>query len=273
MTDRSHPPVARATDARGGAPADEARIDAAPDAVAGLPAVIAAALAELQKLPGPNAPAAPDTADATDDLTRERVDRVMRAVRVRPAPRPTAGRVSGDASSGVPGALPFGRPSSRRAARWWPAAIAASVAVAAGLAGSAWQNRATGWAARSRSGRPVVADDAAGVATQAAPGTSAPRAGALPARTARFLVVAPGARRVAVVGDFNGWRAGATPMRRDADTGVWTAHVALPEGRYVYAYVVDGARWMADPDAPLAPADGFGRQSSVLVLTAQYAAR
>jgi hypothetical protein len=39
----------------------------------------------------------------------------------------------------------------------------------------------------------------------------------------------------------------------------------LPAGQHQYAFVVDGARWVADPGAP-AVDDGFGRRNSVLSL-------
>ena len=83
-----------------------------------------------------------------------------------------------------------------------------------------------------------------------------------------FALVAPRASRVVVVGDFNGWDTGATPMRKLASGATWTAAVAMPEGRYAYAFVIDGRTWLPDPAAPLAPGDGFGHESSVLVVPA-----
>lgn len=83
-----------------------------------------------------------------------------------------------------------------------------------------------------------------------------------------FALVAPRASRVAVVGDFNDWDPVATPMRKLASGATWTAAIAVPEGRYAYAFVIDGRTWMPDPTAPLAPGDGFGHESSVLVVPA-----
>jgi hypothetical protein len=34
----------------------------------------------------------------------------------------------------------------------------------------------------------------------------------------------------------------------------------------VYSFVVDGSTWSADPSAPLAPDDGFGRPNSVKIV-------
>ncbi|MBI4343933.1 MAG: 1,4-alpha-glucan branching enzyme, partial [Candidatus Omnitrophica bacterium] len=36
-----------------------------------------------------------------------------------------------------------------------------------------------------------------------------------------FAVWAPNARAVSVIGDFNGWRAGAHPLRALGESGVW----------------------------------------------------
>lgn len=80
-------------------------------------------------------------------------------------------------------------------------------------------------------------------------------------------VAAPHAQRLALVGDFNSWDMRTTPMTRDAATGVWVASIALAQGRYLYAFVADGERWFADPNAPLASTDDFARQNSVLVVS------
>jgi hypothetical protein len=86
------------------------------------------------------------------------------------------------------------------------------------------------------------------------------------ARVVRFVLVAPRAGRVALVGDFNAWDAARTPMRATGDGGVWTVEVPVSAGRYLYAFVVDGTQWVADPAAPLAPEEDFGTRNSVLVV-------
>lgn len=80
----------------------------------------------------------------------------------------------------------------------------------------------------------------------------------------QFVLVAPGAQTVSLVGDFNGWDLTATPLRRRGT--VWTIEMPLPPGRHVYSFVVDGAEWVPDATAPRAPDDEFGRASSVLLL-------
>jgi len=86
----------------------------------------------------------------------------------------------------------------------------------------------------------------------------------------RFVLYAPGARRVAVAGTFNQWDRGAAPLVPAGTSGVWTTTLALPVGQHQYAFVVDGARWVVDPGAP-AVDDGFGRRNSVIAVTAQGA--
>ena len=84
-------------------------------------------------------------------------------------------------------------------------------------------------------------------------------------QTVQFVLRAPGAQRVALVGDFNDWDGDKTPLRRAAG-GLWTVTVPLSAGRYTYTFVVDGERWMADPAAPPAPPDDFGRPGSVVTI-------
>lgn len=60
-----------------------------------------------------------------------------------------------------------------------------------------------------------------------------------------FVIAAPGARSVAVVGDFSAWQ---PILLSDPDgDGIWTAFIPLPPGRYEYAFLVDG-KWVGqDP--------------------------
>jgi hypothetical protein len=82
----------------------------------------------------------------------------------------------------------------------------------------------------------------------------------------QFVIVAPRANAVSLVGDFNGWNARATPMRPTTRAGVWSVTLPLAEGRHLYAYIVNGTQWMADPAAPIASDDGFGHKNSVILV-------
>jgi hypothetical protein len=88
-------------------------------------------------------------------------------------------------------------------------------------------------------------------------------------RVIKFVLVAPQAATVSLVGDFNEWDAKATPMTRTPTGGMWSVAVPLTPGRHVYAFVVNGAngtQWVADPSAPLAPEDGLGAPNSVVLV-------
>lgn len=80
----------------------------------------------------------------------------------------------------------------------------------------------------------------------------------------QFILVAPEASAVALVGDFNDWSMSATPLER-AEGGVWTVTVPLPPGRYRYSFVVNGSVWRNDPEAS-AMEDEFGRPNSVVTV-------
>ena len=84
-----------------------------------------------------------------------------------------------------------------------------------------------------------------------------------------FVFVTPNATRVSVVGDFNQWNADATPMRRIENSNAWTVTVPLSAGRHLYSFLAvgaDGEKWLADPNAPAAPDDGFGQRNSVIIV-------
>lgn len=73
---------------------------------------------------------------------------------------------------------------------------------------------------------------------------------------------APGASSVAVAGSWNEWQ--ATPMTEQG--GTFFTVLKLHPGRYEYMFVIDGKRWVPDPDAPLSRDDGFGQRNSILEL-------
>lgn len=81
----------------------------------------------------------------------------------------------------------------------------------------------------------------------------------------QFVLVAPDARSVSLVGDFNDWDRGAAPLRA-GDDGVWSVVLPLARGAFSYSFLVDGEEWRADPMAPSAP-DDFGRPSSVVYVS------
>ncbi len=82
----------------------------------------------------------------------------------------------------------------------------------------------------------------------------------------QFVLVAPGAVSVTVVGDFNDWNVSRTPLIQDRGDGVWSVTVPLAPGRYRYSFLVDGMTWLKDPRAAPAVEDEFGRPNSVLTI-------
>lgn len=87
-------------------------------------------------------------------------------------------------------------------------------------------------------------------------------------RLVQFVFVAPHAKTVSIVGDFNDWDRNATHLNRDGQEGLWTTSIPLPHGRHQYAFIVDGKRWMVDPSAPTAVENSYGTPNSVVTVAA-----
>lgn len=85
----------------------------------------------------------------------------------------------------------------------------------------------------------------------------------------QFVLDAPRATRVAVVGDFNAWDGAANRLVRDSASGVWSAIVPITPGRHVYAFLVDDSVWTLDPRAPKAKDADYGTQQSVMIVGVQ----
>jgi 1,4-alpha-glucan branching enzyme len=82
----------------------------------------------------------------------------------------------------------------------------------------------------------------------------------------QFVVLAPSANAVSLVGDFNDWDEGATPMAPMESDGLWSVTVPLAPGRYRYSFLVDGVTWVPDPAAPRSMDDDYGRPNSVVTV-------
>ena len=61
-----------------------------------------------------------------------------------------------------------------------------------------------------------------------------------------FVLRGGAVRSAVVVGDFNEWQRGTTPLHRDAD-GNWRTRALVPRDALRYAYVIDDARIIAPP--------------------------
>jgi predicted carbohydrate-binding protein with CBM48 len=149
----------------------------------------------------------------------------------------------------------------RAALRWWlcprpvPISPFGALATAAALA-------ALLLAVVRYVGAPAGVAARSGITAGSAPATASG------VRVVRFVLAAPSASRVNVVGDFNGWDTGATPLRPVGAAGVWTVEVPLTPGRHEYAFLIDGREWRPDPTTPRAAADDYGSPNSVIVVGA-----
>lgn len=82
----------------------------------------------------------------------------------------------------------------------------------------------------------------------------------------QFVLVAPTAHSVAVVGDFNNWGLNDTALAAENHNGVWSVSASVKAGVHRYAFLVNGKQYVADPTAPRSSGDDFGMPSSALVV-------
>ena len=81
----------------------------------------------------------------------------------------------------------------------------------------------------------------------------------------------PGAHKVSVTGDFNGWNADGEPMQAGGKPGMWATELRLPPGVYSYNFIVDGEILLPDPNAPNQMPDGYGGTNSILLVKGESA--
>jgi serine protease AprX len=71
---------------------------------------------------------------------------------------------------------------------------------------------------------------------------------------------------VSLAGDFNGWDGTKTRLQRD-EHGLWRTGFAAPSpGLYHYKFVVNGERWVEDPNNGMKAPDSYGGLNSVLII-------
>ena len=74
------------------------------------------------------------------------------------------------------------------------------------------------------------------------------------------------ASSILVLGDFNNWQMGETPMKK-SKTEVWSVSLDLETGKeYQFRYLIDGTTWENDPEADKFVPSGLGSENSVLAL-------
>jgi hypothetical protein len=152
----------------------------------------------------------------------------------------------------------------------WPAVVVSALLIV--FAGGIWIGRlsvqeSVDSRSLTRHSSPMdseIHSTVAAISTESSSNVSTTSSGT--ARTVQFVLSAPHASQVTLVGDFNGWDVNATPMISRPGSGLWTVSVSLPPGRHVYAFVIDGDEWIADPAAPQVAVDAFGSSNSVIVV-------
>jgi hypothetical protein len=69
---------------------------------------------------------------------------------------------------------------------------------------------------------------------------------------------------VAIAGDFNSWNPGDNLLEDSNGDGIWIGTLKLKPGRYEYMFVLDGKKWVPDPNALRYVKDGFGNKNAIL---------
>lgn len=86
-------------------------------------------------------------------------------------------------------------------------------------------------------------------------------------RVTTFTLHAPQAKSVEILGDFNQWQSGMTPLAGPDETGRWRVRLTFPAAvrRIEYIYWMDGAYRQVDLTQPVV-SDGFSGENNVVVL-------
>lgn len=79
-----------------------------------------------------------------------------------------------------------------------------------------------------------------------------------------FAYSAPEANNVFLVGDFNNWDIGSSPLKR-SNSGEWKTSIKLEPGVYAYKFIVDG-HWHNDPKALEKIPNEFGTQNDKILV-------
>jgi chromosome partitioning protein len=81
-------------------------------------------------------------------------------------------------------------------------------------------------------------------------------------REIKFSFIAPQAKEVYVVGDFNDWKIDSN-SRMETHNGTWRKQLKLKSGKYHYRFVVDGV-WTEDNNNPEREMNPYGEMNSLL---------
>lgn len=124
-------------------------------------------------------------------------------------------------------------------------------------------------ATKSSTAKPKTAASKTAATKAASPAAKPKTPRAMTAQSAdpgcEFILTAPGAGEVCLVGDFNNWEHTKGKMRKGkGDT--FKKNLSLTPGRYEYRFVVDGI-WWTDPNNDNRCANVFGEENSVIIIS------
>lgn len=158
----------------------------------------------------------------------------------------------------------------RARAMRWPAvaAIAAAAAFVGYLVGGGRGSESSALPTSGGSGTVLAPSSPVEVMSPSAVVPAVPVAGVAADAMAiptQFVFDSRFAKRVMLVGDFNGWDERAVPLEREDGSSLWSVTVPLAPGRHVYAFLVDSV-WTTDPRAPKTRDPDFGVTGSVVIV-------
>lgn len=84
-------------------------------------------------------------------------------------------------------------------------------------------------------------------------------------RGVNFVCIAPEAKSVALIGDFNQWYPNANPLERHTD-GSWRLTLEINHGHHQYLFLVDGVP-VLDPKAQGITRNAKGERVSMLAVS------
>ncbi len=85
------------------------------------------------------------------------------------------------------------------------------------------------------------------------------------ARPVNFICLAPEAKKVSVIGDFNDWHPDALPMKQQHD-GAWLVQAQLSHGHHHYQFLIDDKAQL-DPRAQGVATNEKGEKVSLIAVS------
>jgi hypothetical protein len=196
--------------------------------------------------------------DAPDPM----LDRAIDELRRLPPPDPVAIRRIVNAAaearlSSADGPLVVDRSAGRSIRIWSAVGLAAAAAIAGFVTRGAFTTKAPKQTAAATSLPATSSESLRSVVSSSAESRPILQ---------QFVFENAHARRVSVVGDFNKWNPGASPMQRSSDDATWSVIIPIVPGRHIYGYMVDDSVFTLDPREPRVTDRDLGTEASVVIV-------